>query len=87
MQIVDKGVESYIQERIKANDKKWGLVCILMAIVFIGGYLTKDNSTQRNLSAFKIEKLKECERFKDSLVDYCNKEYNITARCKNSKNN
>ena len=82
MQIVDKGVDAYIQERIKANDKKWGLVCILMAIVFIGGYLTKDNDTQRNLSAFKIEKLKECQSFQDSLVNYCNEEYNIESRCK-----
>ena len=84
MQIVDKGVDAYIQERINANDKKWFLCIVLMAIVFIGAYFTKDNTTQRNLSAFKIEKLKECQAFQDSLVNYCNEEYNITERCKKS---
>jgi len=75
-----KGVKELVDKRIKRNDIGWAIAIFLICTIFIGFYCTKQDES--NLSAFKEQKVKECNQFQDSLVSFCNAEYNVTKRVK-----
>ncbi len=75
MNPIDNGLEPYIKKRIQDNDKAWGITVLLVCIVAIGFYLQKPTNTTDY--RFQLQMVEDCNQFKDSLLNYCKKEYEV----------
>ena len=85
MKIIDCGISATVKHRIMRNDKRWLVTNMLIVTIFLGYILLDRNSQQERFDNYKAESVAKCDAFKDSLIAYCNTEYDIVGRCGRAK--
>ena len=81
MKIIDCGISAYVKDRIRSNDKKWFITNMLIVTIFLGYILLDRNAKDERFETFKNESIVKVNKFQDSLIEYCDMEYNVTNRC------
>ena len=81
MRIIDCGINQYVKHRILRNDRTWACTVILLCTIFLGYILLDRNAKDERFEQYKAESIAKCSKFQDSLISYCDMEYNVTRRC------
>ena len=81
MKIIDCGINNYVKHRIMRNDKRWFITNMLIVTIFLGYILLDRNAKDERFETFKNESIVKVNKFQDSLIEYCDMEYNVTNRC------
>ena len=88
---IDLYVEKEIQKEVRKNDKIWGIFVLLVMTLF-GGYSINqtnynDTFVKSNIKAVQSYYDGKYKAYCDSVVVYCDNEYNIEKRWRTSKTN